>query len=189
MRNRTIILVAGFALLAAACGSGGDDLEAIPTETVTVTVTAAPENEPTEDADDVSPSPTSEETPAESPAPPEQTASSTCDDVAAAGGESLAFVFVEEPVPGAEVSPGFEVSGCSNSFEATYEWELLARDGGELASGFGTASCGTGCVGTFSFDVDYTVGEMQVGTLRVFTSSAEDGSVQDLNSIPLRLTP
>lgn len=172
------------AVLAAGCATedAGPGIAA-PDDTVTVTVTET-----------VTPT-TAEPTPTDTPSPTETAASdpipqtSVCAEVKEAGGESLAFVFVEQPLPGADVTSGFEVVGCSNSFEATFEWELLDAEGSELASSFGTASCGTGCVGDFSFTVDYTVAELQVGTLRVFTRSAEDGSIQDLNAIPLRLQP
>lgn len=111
----------------------------------------------------------------------------SCSDLV--GGESLAFVFVTAPAIGTQVSSPFTVAGCANAFEAAYSWELLDRDGAVLVEGFGTASCGTGCVGTFSFDVSYTVPERQVGTLRVFTVSAMDGSDDDVNAIPLVLEP
>lgn len=170
---RTPLVVAAAAVALAACGGGANEPAApAPTVTVTETVTAAPSPDPT-------------------PATGTGAASNgdVCADVAASGGESLAFLFVTTPTIGSAVTPGFEVTGCSNSFEASFQWELLDGEGAELTSDFGTASCGTGCVGDFSFTVDYVVDELQVGTLRVFSTSPKDGTEQDLNVLPLRLEP
>lgn len=176
-----MIAVAVLALLTGACGDEEGAVAPVASPTATDTAADAPTSPP-------SPSPS----PAASPSPEETAAgeapsSTVCEELE--HGEELAFVFVEQPLPGAEVSPGFEVSGCANAFEATFEWQLLDADGEELAASFGTATCGSGCVGTFEFTVDYVVGELQVGSLRVFTSSPRDGSPQDLNVIPLRLHP
>lgn len=101
----------------------------------------------------------------------------------------LAFIFVTDPVPGEALADGDEVAGCSNTFEAAYVYELLDADGAVLDEGFGTASCGTGCVGAFSFPVSFTVEETQVGTLRVFAESPRDGSETHLNAVPVLLRP
>jgi hypothetical protein len=105
------------------------------------------------------------------------------------GGEELAFLFVTSPTTGQSVSSGFEVTGCGNVFEATYQWELLDTRGEVLTEDFGTASCGTGCVGDLSFTVDFDVDKRQVGTLRVFAESARDGSDTHVHAVPLILEP
>lgn len=161
-----LILVAALALTAAACDTGTSTADPEPAPTVTVTVTETPDPGPTA-------------TPVATGDP--------CDDLV--GGETLAFVFVTSPAPGTMVSDGFSFSGCANAFEATYGWRLEDANGAVLANGFGTASCGTGCVGTFTTPVAFTVSQVQVGALVVFTSSAEDGSEQDVNVIPLVLQP
>ncbi|MDX1620439.1 MAG: Gmad2 immunoglobulin-like domain-containing protein [Nitriliruptorales bacterium] len=185
MNGRTAIGIVVLAMAATGCGTEPSAEISAPTETETETVAEAV----TAAAEEPTPTPTETATVTEEAAPSPVEEASVCDEVKGAGGESLAFVFVEQPVPGTEVTSGFEVTGCANAFEATYEWELLDKEGAELAAGFGTASCGTGCVGDLSFTVEYTAAEMQVGSLRVFTRSARDGSVQDLNAIPLRLAP
>lgn len=184
MHRRSVIALVALALLLWSCGDddAGDPTAPGDIPTATESPTAAPVS-PTETA---SPPPTASPSPGETAAG-ELPASDVCSGLE--GGEELAFVFVERPLPGAEVAPGFPVAGCANAFEATFEWKLLDADGAELAGGFGTASCGSGCVGTFEFTVDYVVGELQVGSLQVFTSSPRDGSPRDLNVIPLRLTP
>lgn len=176
----TLAVLATLALVAVGCGQQ-PSVEAgaaspVPAETITVTetVTAA------------APTPTEDDTsePAEQPTGND---TDTCDELR--GGEQLGFIFVTSPTPGQTVGRRFTVEGCSNSYEATYVYELVDRDGRVLDDGFGTASCGTGCVGDFSFTVKADVDERQVLTLRVFSESAEDGSEQDVNSIPVVIEP
>lgn len=178
-RYRTLGAVMVAAAAMAACGDAADDGAAAPAPTVTVTVTATPQDHATGSA---SPSPT--------PTPTAEPTGGAGDDPCAGDAlDEMAFIFVTSPHPGAEFPPGTTVEGCSNVFEATHEWELLDRDGAVLADGFGTASCGTGCVGTFDFEVDHDVDERQTGTLRVFASSPRDGSETHVNAIPVILTP
>ncbi len=100
------------------------------------------------------------------------------------------FIFVTSPTAGQEVESPFQAMGCSNTFEATLSWRLLAgREDQVLAEGFGTATAGSGQVGTFTIDVEYTVPDTQIGTLEVFENSPEDGSVQLLSRTPLLLRP
>ncbi len=141
-----------------------------PTETITETVTATPTATPT---------PTSTSAPVDVCASLPSTA------------DQLAFIFVSAPAPGTIVSDGFTVTGCSNSFEASYQWDVQDHDGVVIDDGFGTASCGTGCVGTFSFTVvlDSVPTTQTVISLRVFESSARDGSPVHVNTIPLIFQP
>lgn len=164
--SRTLAVVVATLALGAACDSSDPSAAPEPAPTVTVTETVTP-----------------------SPSQPQATDAPVDPCAALVGGEGLAFVFVTSPAPGTMVQSGFTFSGCSNTFEATHQWRLKDRDGAVLANGFGTATCGTGCVGTFQQEVTYQVSQTQVGTLEVFTSSAEDGSDQDMNSIPLVLQP
>lgn len=173
MRSRDVLAAAAVgAVLLSACAGGDDSASPGPTMTVTATETATDAPEPL---------------PAET-VTLEPVASGPCDDLETTG-SGLAFVVVEGPIAGAAVSSPFDVSGCANAFEAAYQWRLLDRAGATLNEGFGTASCGTGCVGRFEESVDFEVTEVQVGSLQVFTISAEDGSEQDLNAIPVILTP
>lgn len=157
-------------VLAAACGRGADDPDPqadvvpAPQETVTVTETAA------------APEPTEDDT-----APPQQ--ADVCADETL---DEVAFIFVTSPVPGEEVSNPFTVRGCSNTFEANLQWRLVDRDGAIITEGHETASCGSGCVGTFEFEVRYPEEEPRLVTLEVYETSAEDGSEEFVNSIPVR---
>jgi hypothetical protein len=75
------------------------------------------------------------------------------------------------------------VTGLANVFEATVSLEVVDSDGMVVVEDFTTASCGTGCWGTYSFIIDYpfTGGE----TIRVFWHSPEDGSPSDVVTIPV----
>jgi hypothetical protein len=103
---------------------------------------------------------------------------------------SMGFIFSTLPVGGAVVGPGFAVAGCANVNEGSIQWRLLDSRGNVVNDGFTQASCGTGCVGDFAFNVDFAMpdGIPPSGTLEVFSTSAEDGSVMHLNAIPVVLT-
>ena len=104
--------------------------------------------------------------------------------------EDDAFIFVTRPTSGRAVISPLRVDGCANTFEAQVQWRLLGRgDQEELAAGNTSATCGSGCVGTFSFEVEFTVDEEQVGTLEVYETSPEDGAVQLLSRTPVLLRP
>jgi len=85
-----------------------------------------------------------------------------------------AFVVATKPEAGERVETGFEVEGCSRTFESNVQWKLLGRDGSELASG-NTQGGGVDGPGTFSFTVPYNVDAAQVGHLEVFAEDASDG--------------
>jgi hypothetical protein len=99
--------------------------------------------------------------------------------------EQAPAILVESPAPGDEVASPLRVRGTANTFEATLEVELVGAGGEQLASTFGTATCGTGCRGTFSIDVSFD--EAGPATLRAFERSAKDGSETKVVEIPLEL--
>ena len=74
-------------------------------------------------------------------------------------------------------------------FEATFQVELLDAGGRTLVDKTVMASCGTGCWGSFRTSLAYTVARGQWGTLRVFESSAQDGSPVNVTEYPVWLTP
>ncbi len=101
---------------------------------------------------------------------------------------NTAFVFVESPHSGERVLSGFEVSGCSSSFESNVNWRLRARDGHVLAKGF-TQGGGIES-GPFAFTVDYPIGARQVGHLEVYEPQVTtEGFPPVKNVIPLVLEP
>ncbi len=176
-RRMVLVVAAITGLVAAACGSGdGDDGAASPAPTVTVTVTETA---------------TATAAPSETATPePTATATATPVDVCADPGlTNQAFIFVTAPTPGMTLASGDTVEGCANVFEAAYQWEILDNASTVLDSGFGTASCGTGCVGTWSFSPSFSVSQVTVGTVRVWADSAKDGSPEHVNLIPVLLQP
>jgi hypothetical protein len=88
--------------------------------------------------------------------------------------DEAAFVLATAPAPGARVASGFQIRGCSRSFESTVLWRLLARDGTELAAGV-TQGGGVDGPGPFSASVAFTVAERQVGHLEVYAEDVSDG--------------
>ena len=95
----------------------------------------------------------------------------------------LAPVWVDEPFRGEVVTAGrpLTVKGVASTFEATVEWELL-RDGAVVDEGFTTATIGAPGRGTYSFETEALTPGAHV--LRVFESSAKDGSVAAEQRVP-----
>lgn len=93
-------------------------------------------------------------------------------------------ILIESPAPGATVPASFTVAGTANTFEATYQWAVLDSDGETLDSGFDTATSGTGTRGTFETDIDLG-GHTGAVTLKLYESSAKDGSEINVVEIPL----
>lgn len=98
-------------------------------------------------------------------------------------------IVVTSPRPWETVSSGVEVTGDANVFEATVSFRVLDADGKVLKEAFTTATCGTGCRGTYAKRLKFAVTEEQDGTIEVFSASAEDGSAQHVVAVPVRLVP
>lgn len=98
-------------------------------------------------------------------------------------------VLVESPLPFEEITLPLTVSGSANTFEATFQYELVAPNGALIFKNFVTATSGTGTRGTFEFSTGAlshpAEGEW---SLRVFELSAEDGSRIHEVEIPLRMS-
>lgn len=103
--------------------------------------------------------------------------------------DQLPMIFVDRPAWGGALGNPGTVSGLANTFEATFQVELLDATGTTLIKQHYMASCGTGCWGTFNVQLAYAVATAQWGTLRVFDYSAKDGSVQYLSEYPVWLSP
>lgn len=101
---------------------------------------------------------------------------------------AAAFVFVETPGSGDRVSSGFEVKGCSSTFEGNVVWSLRGRDGRRLAGG--ASQGGSLTPGSFSFTVEYAIAARQVGRLDVGAPRVtSEGFPPVTNVVPLVLAP
>lgn len=102
----------------------------------------------------------------------------------------LPVILVEHPSIGQRVESGITVSGSANVFEANVTVRVLDAGGTELSRGFTTATCGTGCRGTFSMDVDFEVTHEQAGTIVISDDDAAGtGTPPHEVRIPVTLMP
>ena len=95
-------------------------------------------------------------------------------------------ILVESPLPFASVTAPLRVWGTANTFEATFDYELLDTTGKVLSRHFVTATSGSGTRGTFDFTVPFEAPN-GLGKLVVFEESAADGSRIHQVEIPLAL--
>jgi germination protein M len=101
----------------------------------------------------------------------------------------LPSILVDRPAWGAAIGNPGRVSGNADVFEATFRIALLDGSGKVLVDQHATATCGTGCRGTFDVTLEYDIADAQYGTLRVYYGSAKDGSPQDIRDYTVWLTP
>jgi hypothetical protein len=81
-------------------------------------------------------------------------------------------IVVSQPAPGSRVTSPVTVSGSANVFEANVTVQVLDADGRVVGHTFTTATCGTGCRGTYSVDVRFRSGREQRGTIVVSDDDA-----------------
>jgi hypothetical protein len=84
----------------------------------------------------------------------------------------LPAITVATPYAGQTDGSPIHVSGSANVFEANVTVRILDARGREIARTFTTATCGTGCRGTYSVDVPYSVKEDQSGWVVVSDDDA-----------------
>ncbi|MEU4401564.1 Gmad2 immunoglobulin-like domain-containing protein [Micromonospora orduensis] len=98
-------------------------------------------------------------------------------------------IVVTAPGVGARVGAPLTVTGSADVFEATVSVRVLDAAGREVATGFGTASCGGGCRGTYRVVVGWRTAREQRGTVEVYEVSARDGSRINTVAVPVVLAP
>ncbi len=101
----------------------------------------------------------------------------------------VAPIVVETPEAGQTVTSPVTVSGTANVFEANVSMRILGPDNEVIAETFTTATCGTGCRGTYRKNIPFQVVELTDGVIEVFESSAEDGSPLHVVRVPVVLSP
>ena len=95
-------------------------------------------------------------------------------------------ILVEEPLPFARVSAPLRLRGTANTFEATFEYELLDPAGKVLTHHFVTATSGSGTRGFYDVKIPFEAPN-GLGKLEVYELSAADGSRTHEVEIPLTL--
>jgi hypothetical protein len=84
----------------------------------------------------------------------------------------LPVILVTSPAIGQAVSNPVTVSGSANVFEANVTVDIVDSSGRVVGNAFTTASCGSGCRGTFSITVSYEVRSAQRGEIVVHDDDA-----------------
>jgi hypothetical protein len=103
--------------------------------------------------------------------------------------EQLPEIFADRPAFGSTPSKPVRVTGLTRVFEATFIVGLYDKDGDEITRQVVTATCGTGCWGSFDVSLPYDVDVRQTGSLVVWAGSARDGSPENVRSYPVGLEP
>ncbi|MET8261008.1 Gmad2 immunoglobulin-like domain-containing protein [Micromonospora sp. NPDC005553] len=98
-------------------------------------------------------------------------------------------IVVTGPIPGERVSAPLVVTGTATVFEATVSVRVLDAAGRQVATGFGTASCGSGCRGGYRVVVGWRTVREQKGTIEVYEVSAENGERIHTMAVPVVLAP
>ncbi len=101
--------------------------------------------------------------------------------------EQTPIIFVESPLPYEHVKSPLHATGTANTFEATFQYDLVDPGGTLLKTHFVTATSGTGQRGTFDFSVPFDSSRPGAGKLVVYELSAKDGSRIHQVAIPVRM--
>lgn len=96
-------------------------------------------------------------------------------------------ILVESPTPGEEVRSPMLLTGTANTFEATFQVEVVDNSGTVIYDDFATATSGTGDRGTFELEIPFDVTQEGNGTVTVYEESARDGSPMNIVEIPVDL--
>ena len=104
--------------------------------------------------------------------------------------ELLPAILVLSPALTQEVESPVLIRGSANVFEANVSIQILDENDKVLAETFTTATCGSGCRGTFRIQVPFEVDHAQEGTIVVHDDDgAGTGVFPHEVRIPVRLVP
>jgi germination protein M len=102
----------------------------------------------------------------------------------------LPAILVTSPTLNQAVESPIVLRGSANVFEANVGIQILDENGDVIVETFTTATCGTGCRGTFRARVDYEVDHEQDGTIVVHDDdTVGTGTFPNEVRIPVRLLP
>jgi hypothetical protein len=97
------------------------------------------------------------------------------------------IILVESPLPFEAVANPIRATGTANTFEATFQYEVVDPAGKVVDTHFVMATSGSGQRGTFDFTTKPYTGPAGTGALVVFELSAKDGSRIHEVRIPVQL--
>jgi hypothetical protein len=98
-------------------------------------------------------------------------------------------IVVTGPSIDESVTSPLTVTGTADVFEATVSVRVLDAAGRTLATGFTTASCGSGCRGDYRVVITWRTTREQRGTIEAYEVSARDGSRVNTVAVPVTLLP
>ena len=102
----------------------------------------------------------------------------------------LPAITVAKPAADSSVTSPVTVAGTADVFEANVSVEVLNANGDVVGKTFTTASCGTGCRGTYSVPVTFKVAKAQSGTVVVHDDDAAGtGKPPHEVRVPVTLAP
>ena len=102
----------------------------------------------------------------------------------------LPAITVDKPASSERLTSPVTVSGTANVFEANVTVEIHDAHDRIVGKTFTTASCGTGCAGTFSVPATYKVAQAQPGTIVVHDDDAAGtGKPPHEVRVPVTLAP
>jgi germination protein M len=102
----------------------------------------------------------------------------------------LPVIVVAQPATGARVTSPLRVSGSANVFEANVTVKVLDAKGKVVGRTFATATCGTGCRGTYLAPVSFGIDREQPGTVVVSDDDAAGtGTPPHVVRVPVVLVP
>jgi germination protein M len=102
----------------------------------------------------------------------------------------LPAIEVSKPANNTQVTSPVTVAGTANVFEANVTVEILDAKGKVVGKTFTTATCGTGCRGTYSVPVTFRVDRKQPGTIVVHDDDAAGtGKPPHSVRVPVTLAP
>jgi hypothetical protein len=103
--------------------------------------------------------------------------------------DSTPIIAVESPLPFQRVTSPLRATGTANTFEATFDYDLVDSSGKVVATHFVTATSGNGQRGTFDFTVPFPGAKPGPGKLVVYERSAANGQRIHQSEIPIDLEP
>jgi Cu-Zn family superoxide dismutase len=98
-------------------------------------------------------------------------------------------VIVDTPASGARVTSPVAISGRARVFEAHVSITIFGQSGAVLADTFTMAAEAGPALSPFAASVPFSLATEQPGCIRVFESSARDGSPVNVVQVPVTLAP